>query len=115
MKITAKFYSVDEAELAAAALRRNSDGIFDITINERPTGAGRDGTFAPMGFFSGIGSGSASAMPLPVYDAESGTEQTDGNHHESKSATMEVICRQSEAKRVSGAVISHGGHNLRGY
>lgn len=53
MKITARFYSVDDAEFAAAAIRRNGSGIFDITINERSTGAGRDGTFAPMGFFRG--------------------------------------------------------------
>lgn len=53
MKITARFYSVDDAEFAAAAIRRNGSGIFDITINERSTGAGRDGTFAPMGFFFG--------------------------------------------------------------
>ena len=33
MKITARFYSVDDAEFAAAAIRRNGSGIFDITIN----------------------------------------------------------------------------------
>lgn len=114
MKITARFYSVDDAEFAAAAIRRNGSDIFDITINERSTGAGRDGTFAPMGFFSGIGSGSTAAMPLPVYGAISDIEQPDGNHHESKSASIEIICRASEAKRVSSAIVSHGGHDIKG-
>lgn len=109
MKITAKFYSVDDAEFAAAAIRRNSDGIFDITVNERPTNARRDREFAPMGFFSSLGTGSQSAVPVPAAELTA-----DSNLHEAKDATIEIICRSSEAKRVGGAIISHGGHELRG-
>ena len=117
MKITAQFYSVDDAEFAAAALRRNSDGIFDITVNESLTNPHRDHDFAPIGFFPGLGAGSASTVPLPAgnlpaYGAYDGA--SDGNIHEAKRASLEIICRPSEAKRVSSALISHGGHELKG-
>lgn len=110
MKISAKFYDLDDAEFAAAALRRNAEGIYDITIKERPTGAHRDGEFASPGFYMSLSSGSAVSMPVP-YITDEQTSQIEDNP---KSATMEIICRPSAAKRVSGILISKGGHDLTG-
>lgn len=109
MKISAKFYDLDDAEFAAAALRRNAEGIFDITIKESPTNAHRDGEFAPPGFYMSMSAGTSVSMPVPYIT----DEQTVGAD-EPKSASMEIICRPSAAKRVSGIIISKGGHDIKG-
>lgn len=113
MKITAHFYSSDDAEFAAAALRRNMDGIFDISIKEKPTRAHRDGVFAPMGFFNSLGMGSTSSLPVPAYGGKD-VVTADMGEAESKSAVVDVICRTSCAKRVSGILLNRGGHDLKG-
>lgn len=111
MRITAQFYSVDDAEFAAAALRRNTDGVFDVAIREKPTGARRDGDFAPMGFFTNISTGNASGVPVPVFGDLSAGRGDDTDVP--KSAVVDVICRPSSAKLVSGILLNKGGHDLK--
>ena len=111
MRITARFNTADEAEFAAAALRRSGEGIFDVTIREKPTGARRENDFAPMGFFTNISTGSTAGVPVPVYGGSNDASVWDDSP---KSAVVDVICRQSVSKRVSSILLSGGGHDLRG-
>ena len=109
MKITADFYSLDDAEFAAAAIRRNTDGIYDINITEKRINPHRDGSFAPMGFISGLSTGYSSAVPVPAVQPAA-----DNSYSDPKSASIEIICRPSSARRVSAALISRNAHNIRG-
>lgn len=123
MRITAQFYSADDADFAAAALRRETDGVFDVAVREKRVDPHRDGNFAPMGFFTNINTGAASSVPVaiggtsaessavPVYGM--GDDAVKIYPDEPKSATVDVICRQSAAKKVSSILISKGGHNIR--
>ena len=87
MRITAQFDSVDDAEFAASAVRSLGAGIFDVSLTERRQKIHRDGSFAPMGFFT--------------------TESV------SVSAAVDIICRPSDAKKVVSALMNRGGHDIK--
>lgn len=113
MKISAHFYTVDEAEAAAAALKADPRGVFDITVNENTASVGgrhenvRD--TAPMGMITQMNSGGMSAaMTIPLVNASNEAPLPSGG------AEVEIICRASESRRVSGILINRGGHALRG-
>lgn len=122
MRISSHFSTVDDAEFAAAAIRRNMDGIFDISITENPTNAHRDTAVSPMGIMNpmGVSSGMAGAPVSPAYNI-SGTigkayseAYSEKNYFDnSKSAELNVICRKASASRVSGVIRSKGGYNLK--
>lgn len=123
MRITAQFYSTDDAEFAASALRREADGIFDVTVREKGGRQAHREDIAPMGFFTSINAGTASSVPmavnglspenspLPVYGM--GDDAVTVFPSNTVPAELDVICRQSAAKKVSGMLINRGGHNLR--
>lgn len=112
MIITARFFSSDDAEFAAATIRKNTDGIASVRICENPTGAHRDRDFAPIGFFSNMTSGNAPGIPVPLFEFYS--DEVEYDPPEPKAATLEIVCRPSEARRVSSVLINKGGHDLRG-
>ncbi len=111
MRITAQFYTVDEAELAAAELRRHTDGIFDAAIREKPTNVHRDNDFAPMGFFTNLNTGSTSGVPVPVFNDPADAYYTNAK---TTAAVVDVICRASSARTVSSILRSRGGHDIKG-
>lgn len=123
MRITAQFYSADDADFAAAALRRETDGVFDVAVRERSTAPHRGENIAPIGFFTNINAGSTSSVPMSVNGISAGASTMPvygmGDDavriypEEPRSATVDVICRQSAAKKVSGILVSRGGHNIR--
>lgn len=115
LRITANFYSSDDADFAAAALRRNTDGIASVSIHENPTGAHRDRDFAPIGFFTNLNTGNVPGVPVPDFEAFDVNEigRTE-DEPEPRSASIEVICRPSAARRVRSVLVNRGGHDIKG-
>ncbi len=107
MKITAKFDSVDSAEFAAMAVRRLGEGVFDVSLSENRRKVHRDGDFAPMGLFTNLNTGTL--QPLGVV----GNISENSNTGVSASATVDIICRPSEAKKVVSLLMNGGGHDIK--
>lgn len=103
MRITAVFNSIDEAELAAMAVKR-SDGVFDAAVHEHR--AAVDGAEMKAGFFP-------SAMGMPETYYYNAADGGDEYPHHSQKATVDVICRASSAAAVKGALLSKGGHDMK--
>lgn len=111
MIIKANFYTADEAEAAAAALRQNPEGIFDVTLDlPRAENAGEMKT--PIGFFTNMSVGGVTGVPLTMYSGYNNGEESTREPHPGK-ASVQVICRPSAAKRVASALRSSGGQDIR--
>lgn len=109
MKIHADFYNVDDAERAAAALRASDYGIFDITVTDNAAESvnGNNADHKPYSMFTSLnGTTASTSFPVPNYSSDSNFENT------RKGASIDVICRSIEGKRVRGVLINRGGHNL---
>ncbi|MGN0666797.1 MAG: hypothetical protein ACI4KF_09765 [Huintestinicola sp.] len=105
MRITAHFYTTDEAERAASAIRNDLSGVFDVTINSRTEVNSSDNKYI---FGALPGTLGERSIPVPLVGLSDGRPATDNG------ADVEVICRASESKRISGILINRGGHELRG-
>lgn len=112
MIIKANFYTADEAEAAAAALRQNPEGIFDVALDlpRAENAAGEMKT--PIGFFTNMSVGGVTGVPLTMYSGYNNGEDSTREPHPGK-ATVQVICRPSAAKRVASALRSCGGQGIR--
>lgn len=108
MRITAQFDSVDDAEFAAAAVRSLGTGIFDVSLTERRQKVHRDGSFAPMGFFTNLNT--SSFQPVTPLADMAVTDTTDSV---SVSAAVDIICRPSDAKKAVSALMNRGGHDIK--
>lgn len=108
MIVKAKFYTPDEAEAAAAALRQNPEGIFDISL-DLPAPANTPGDMkTPIGFFTNMSVGGVTGVPLSMYTPAEGTTA----EPPPRTSTVQVICRPGAAKRIASALRSRGGHEL---
>ena len=120
MRITAKFYSCDEAELAARSLRRECDGISDIILRQKRSFE-ETAHSAPLGFYINLSAGGYSFVPAsvngltpensapPVYGAK---ENYSPSSYDSGECTLEIICREESRKGISAILIGRGGHAL---
>ncbi len=108
MRITAQFDSVDDAEFAASAVRSLGAGIFDVSLTERRQKVHRDGSFAPMGFFTNLNT--SSFQPVTSLADIAVTDTTESV---SVSAAVDIICRPSDAKKVVSALMNRGGHDIK--
>ncbi len=113
MRITAEFYTADEAEFAAAALRQITDGVFDIAIREHSDEHHEKHSSSPagpIGFFANINTGSMTGVPVPYYNVSEPVNIPDIK----KNAVIDVICRPSAAHRVYSVLVAKGGHRIKG-
>ncbi len=110
MIITAKFFTPDEAEAAASALRMNHEGIFDISLDLPPT-RNKNEIPTPIGFFTNMSVGGVTGVPLTMYSPPA---ERDTREPRPTTSSIQVICRPGEAKRIMGIIRSKGGHQLRG-
>ncbi|MCM1577885.1 MAG: hypothetical protein NC078_03700 [Ruminococcus sp.] len=110
MIITAKFYTPDEAEAAAAALGMNREGIFDISLDLPPVRSNNAVT-TPIGFFTNMSVGGVTGIPLTMYAPPA---DRDIREPRPSTSSVQVICRPGEAKRVASLLRSKGGHQVRG-
>ncbi len=100
MRIHADFYSVDDADRAAAALQAANEGIFDISITDTSsTETDRSYTV----YASANGTAMSSILPAGGNTA---------SHSVGNGASIDVICRSIEGRRIRGVLINRGGHNI---
>lgn len=110
MKITAEFESVDFADIAAAAVRKSISKMTEVKITPSVSMNRDINPYPPIISnlnFNTVGPNYT--VPLAVSDIMDNGSHVSNNISK---AYMEVICRQEEAKKVSQAIIGHGGRNI---
>lgn len=107
MKITAEFDSVNSADLAAANIRRTISPFSDIRVLQKQNSHSMH--------FSGLtavfGNGNPAIGPNMYTFPIPASNVLDQEDHQNK-ATLEVICVKEDRKKVSGTILSCGGHDL---
>ncbi len=90
MKITADFYTPDEAAYAAGIIKANVPGALDVKITGEPRRSISRSTFA---------------APLTPDEVREDFEKR-GSYRTG------VICRAEDASYISGILVNKGGHNI---
>lgn len=108
MKIRAEFYTADECDAAAGAVRDRVPGVFDIAIHDRISPSERtDETDFGTVYAAYNTVGNAPAYPVPLYGVSAGRYAPRGKY------SAEFVCRESDAGNISHILVNRGGHNIR--
>ncbi len=113
MKITADFYTPDEAAYAAGAVKNNFPEIKDVSISGRPSDFIRNerNSFISGYIFQnntayGLGGGN------PIYAVGRDYSANRSDNEKRGTYTASVICTKDKARDVAGILINRGGHNI---
>ncbi len=110
MKFTAEFDSVNSADMAAAAIRKNISSFSDIRVIE---GNSRKKLADKVNFMM-FGAYNGSQIYPPVYSSRILSDDfTENNETDLRSrVTLEVVCRSEDKKNVSRLIVGYGGRDL---
>lgn len=114
MKFTAEFDSVNSADLAAAAIRQNISSFYDISVTENRSRKSYTANKNLHSFSSYNPSVSQYIFSFPVStDGIYSNTIEDMNETELRSdATLQVICRGNDRKKISAIIIGYGGREI---
>lgn len=113
MKIRAEFYTPDECDAAAGAVRRMVPQVLDIAVKSntaRNNYADEDyGTVYAV--YSGLYDINRPTSPVCSIDPVFG--RNDMRYMPRGRYSAEFVCREADARDVSHIVVNCGGHNIR--
>lgn len=115
MRLTAVFDSVNSADLAAAAIRKNISSFHDISINEarnNKTYTVNKEMYAFSSYNPSINQYTFS-LPVSTRGIYSNTFEDMNETDMRTDTTMEVICHKDDRKKISGIIVGMGGREIR--
>ncbi|MCD7731303.1 MAG: hypothetical protein LUI05_07400 [Oscillospiraceae bacterium] len=111
MKITAEFDSINSADIAAAAIRKQISPFSDISTSEINSHKKQniDGNILLFGNYN-MPCGSYNTYSMPIITGDDNPfNETDLR----SAASLEVVCRREDEINVSGIIINHGGYKIK--
>ena len=108
MKIRAEFYTADECDAAAGAVRDKVPGVYDIALRDCISAdAARGETDYGTVYAAYNNVGGTPSYSFPLYGAAAARYAPRGRY------SAEFVCRESDAKNISHILVNRGGHNIR--
>ena len=110
MKYSAEFDSVNTAEIAAAAIKKQISPFSDINIKpNKEIGNNDNNSLIIFGNYNPSSATPPYAAVNTVYAINDASEQ---ENNDDSGAVLEIQCRSEDAKSVSRLLIGYGGRNI---
>lgn len=108
MQITAEFYTPDEADLAAGAVKSYVPDVYDTAISgiSSPVRRSHNMTVAPVSAYNTMGDSPSYSTPLLRIGRHAPSDSCSGKYY------VRMICRDSDAAKISHILVNRGGHNI---